>query len=235
MSMAHAVFAALALLVTGAAVVWVLSPLRQVSRRLTQVAAATLPLLAVGGYLALGAPKALDLQAQAPAHPQAPADLDQMVQRLNARLQARPDDLEGWFMLARSHQVLEQWEPAAAAYRRALALAPDDAQLLADLADVLAVRANGELEGEPKALLERALANDPAHPKTLLLLAAAEFRQGRFGQAQARWELLARTAPDSQAGAVARESLTRVQLARGVRPAEVEAPPAAMARPPAPR
>lgn len=204
-------FAALALVLTTGALAWVLGPLRDTRRAAAHVAAAVLPLAAVALYFTLGSPRALDVQAQAPAHAQAAADLDAMVQRLKTRLQAQPADVEGWFMLARSHQVLEQWDQAAAAYRQAVALAPEDPDLLTDLADALGVLANGELAGEPTALLQRAVQASPAHPKAQLLLAAAEFRQGRLPEAQARWELVARTAPaESSAARVARESLQRL-------------------------
>jgi cytochrome c-type biogenesis protein CcmH len=210
----HAAFIATSLAVAAAALWWVLRPLRAARRGLAGTAAVALPVCAVAAYLWLGTPQALELAAQEPPHQQGPADLRGMVDRLQARLQAQPGDVEGWFMLARSHQVLEQWEPAAHAYRRALALAPEDADLLADLADVLGVIAQGELEGEPRALLQRALAADAGHAKSLLLLAAADLRQGRISQAKGHWEALLRVAPgDSQAAAIARESLERLEQA----------------------
>lgn len=206
----QAAFAALALVLTTGALAWVLGPLRDARRGAAHVVAAALPLAAVALYFALGSPKVLDVQARPAAHPQ-PVDLQAMVQRLDARLQAQPADLEGWIMLARSRQVLGQWEQSAAAYRRALALAPGDPDLLADLADVLGVLAGGDLGGEPTALLQQAVQAAPVHPKAQLLLAAAEFRQGQPELARQRWELVARTAPpDSPAARVARDSLEQM-------------------------
>ena len=206
------IFAGLGLLMALAGLMWVLGPLRSSRQWAAGTMAAAVPLLATAMYMALGTPKALEVSAQALPHRQGAEDLQSMVQRLQQRLDKEPGDVEGWFMLARSHQVLDQWAPAAAAYRPPLALARDDPDLLADLADVLAAVAQGELEGEPRGLLDRALAADPAHPKTLLLLAAADFRQGQFAQAKARWErLLQAVPPDSQAAAIATESLTRVR------------------------
>ena len=147
--------------------------------------------------------------------------LDQrtLAERVEARLQAQPDDLESWFLLARSQQVLERWEAAAAAYRRALALAPASADLLADLADTLGVVAGSNLEGEPRLLLERALQAEPAHPKTLLLLAAADFQVGRFGSAQTHWQTLLANAPaDSQAAGTARAGLAKLREVADLQP-----------------
>lgn len=215
MSGAQVLMLALAGAVTFAAVLWVLGPLRRLRLRSGAVVAAGLPVAAVGLYFALGTPRAIEVASEAP-HPQAPADLQAMTQRLQARLQAQPQDLQGWFMLARSHQVLQQWDSAAAAYRRALALAPDDPGLLADLADVLAVMSDGELEGEPRALLDRGLRHDPLHAKTRLLLAAADFRQGRLAQAAAHWEVLLRARPeDTEATAIAKAGLARIEQLSG--------------------
>lgn len=49
-----------------------------------------------------------------------------MVGRLASRLEANPDDLEGWRRLARAYEVLERPEEAARAYREILRLAPND-------------------------------------------------------------------------------------------------------------
>jgi cytochrome c-type biogenesis protein CcmH len=70
------------------------------------------------------APSAADikaLQAMSPAERQ--AMIRGMVERLAARLEANPDDEEGWQRLARAYAVLGETEKAAAAAARAAALA----------------------------------------------------------------------------------------------------------------
>lgn len=212
MSSAQAVMLGLAFIATVGALLWVLGPLRGISRSAGAAVAAGLPVAALGLYFALGTPKAIEIASSEPAHPQKEVDLQAMTQRLNERLQAQPNDLQGWFMLARSYQVLQQWESSASAYRKAISLAPNDPGLLADLADVLAVIAQGELEGEPRQLLEQGIKHDPTHAKTRLLLAAADFRQGRLPQAKAHWEVLLRAQPDdAQATAIATAGLERIR------------------------
>lgn len=207
----HWIFAAVALSATLTGLVWVLSPLGTARRLPGGMLAMGVPLFALALYFWLGAPKAIDAAALQPPHEQSPVDLQAMVARLDARLQRHPNDVEGWFMLARSYQVLEHWDKAASAYRRAIALEPGDADLLADLADVLAVMAQGNLEGEPRTLLQQAIAAEPTHAKTLLLLAAAELRQGRRDAARRHWKALLRSAPaDSEAANVARSSLASI-------------------------
>lgn len=179
------------------------------------LAALLLPLAAVLSYARLGAPQAIGRDT-APPHRLAEADMEGMVQRLSTRLLAQPGDLPGWFTLARSLEVLERWDEAAAAWRQALRLAPEDADLLADAADAVATVQRGSLEGEPAALVERALRADPKHPKALALAATAAQRAGRRDEAVALWErLLAQLPADAEAAQRVRESL---EQARGPRP-----------------
>lgn len=179
------------------------------------LAALLLPLAAVLSYARLGAPQAIGRDV-APPHRLAEADMEGMVQGLSTRLLAQPGDLPGWFTLARSLEVLERWDEAAAAWRQALQLAPEDADLLADAADAVATVQRGSLEGEPAALVERALRADPKHPKALALAATAAQRAGRRDEAVALWErLLAQLPADAEAAQRVRESL---EQARGPRP-----------------
>jgi cytochrome c-type biogenesis protein CcmH len=178
------------------------------------LAAALLPLAAVLSYARLGAPQAIGRDA-APPHRLAESDMEGMVRRLSARLQAQPEDLPGWFTLARSLEVLERWDEAAAAWRQALRLAPQDADLLADAADAIATVQQGSLEGEPAALVARALQADPKHPKALALAATAAQRAGRREEAIALWErLLALLPADAEAAQRVRESLRLAQALR---------------------
>lgn len=219
MSRAQIVFLALTLAVTLGGVVWVLAPVRHARARTSAAAALAVPIAAWAAYLQLGAPKALDVPAQAPPHAVQPQDMRSMVEGLERRLQAQPGDAPGWFMLARSRVALEQWPEAAAAYRRALALMPDDAGVMADLADVLGVIANGELEGEPRALVVAALAIDKHHAKARALLASAEFRRGRLAEARGHWEaLLASAPPGSPAATLARQGIAKVDELGGAKP-----------------
>ena len=84
-----------------------------------------------------------------------------MTDKLAQRLKEKPDDVEGWSMLARSYSVLGRHAEALKAYEKASNLRKDDPTLLADYADSLAVNNNSNLEGEPMKLVDRALRLDP--------------------------------------------------------------------------
>ena len=118
------------------------------------------------GYAWLGNPQALDpavrmaaAPAEAASAPAAitPAQIESMVQLLETRVTERPDDADGWAMLGRARALLERHTQAAPAFKRAMELRPDDANLVADYADALAMASGRSLDGEPARLVERAL------------------------------------------------------------------------------
>ena len=83
--------------------------------------------------------------------------------------------------------MLNHGTVAVADYRKVAALRPSDANVLADLADMLAATGNGSLEGEPIALVERALSIDPNHVKALALKGSYAMTQRDFRTALGAW------------------------------------------------
>ena len=156
-----------------------------------------LPLAASAGYLILGNPQAfMPQQAQASVTPQ---QIDDMLNKLVAKLKKYPDDPQGWMMLARSYKVLGRYPEAVEAYSHGGALLDSDAALLADYAEALA-RANGDqLDGKPTELLKQALKIDPDSPQALFLAGAAAKDRMDFAATAAYWSrLLAQLDPDSE-------------------------------------
>ncbi len=193
------------------------------------------PALAIGLYLMLGTPQTLDtdsLAAGSTPHGIEERQIEAMVGKLAARLQASPDDPQGWVMLARSYRALERFREASDAYAKAAALVPNDAHLLADYADALAMAQGQRLQGEPEKLIARALAIDPDHVKALALAGSAAFARQDYAGAVVHWERLVSVAPaESGLAQVARSSLDEAKkLAAGAR-APGAVPPTARAAP----
>lgn len=188
-----------------------------------------LPLGALGLYLQVGDPIAAATLATTPSdnHTAAGADAEAMVARLEERLRLRPDDLEGWMVLARSRDVMEQYDAATLAYRHALELAERQqapvglqARLHADLADALASARGGALDAPVLQMLQRALALDPAQPKALALAGTAAVRQGDLEGARAHWQrLLALLEPGSDMALRVQSDLDRLGGTMGVKDA----------------
>jgi cytochrome c-type biogenesis protein CcmH len=118
-----------------------------------------------------------------------------MVESLAQRLKQRPDDADGWLLLAHSYQALERFAEAADAYAHADALIPNNASLLADYADTLAMAQDRRLEGAPAALIQRALAIDPKHKKALALAATVALETRDLDTSIAYWRRLAAELP----------------------------------------
>jgi cytochrome c-type biogenesis protein CcmH len=118
-----------------------------------------------------------------------------MTEKLAARLKEKPEDVEGWSMLARSYSVLGRHAEALKAYAQASNLRKDDPTLLADYADSLAVNNNSNLEGEPMKLVERALKLDPKNLKALYLAGTFAFNKKDYATAVKVWEKLAQSGP----------------------------------------
>jgi cytochrome c-type biogenesis protein CcmH len=99
-------------------------------------------------------------------------------------------------MLARTYTALQQFDKALPAYEKVTRLVPDDANLLADYADILAMSQGRSLQGKPMELIQRALKIDPAHQKSLALAGTFEFDKGNYPAAIDYWGRLMRTVPD---------------------------------------
>lgn len=193
-------------------------------------------------YLTQGTPAALDPTAlTAPAEG---GDLDTLLARLGARLDESPDDPAGWALLARGQRSAGRIPEAAAAYSRAIALAPEDADLLVEGAETIALNhPDRSLAGEPLSLLARALVIAPEHQRGLWLTGIAYAQAGELEPAIATWSRLsALLAPGSEVAqavaeqiAEARQRMTgaaATEPATETTPAPAPPPPTAPTTPP---
>lgn len=156
-------------------------------RRTASVLAISLPLLAAGTYALLGNPTALTPgKAQAMGQQQ----IEEMVTSLAARLQANPENRQGWAMLGRSYSVMGRLAEAEDAFTKAGDAINQDPNLLLDFAEVLAQRADNRMAGRPLELAQRALALDPLNPSALMMLGVEAYQRSDFAGAVEHWEKL---------------------------------------------
>ena len=193
------------------------APVRSRGTLAAAVVAAAVPLLGFTVYVLVGSPAAIE-RGEAP-HPSA-AQVEAMVERLAARLRENPEDAEGWRLLGRSNAVLGRYAEAAEAYAKAAARAPRDAQLLADLADVLAMARGQTLQGEPEKLVLRALELEPNNLKALALAGTAAYERRDFAAAAALWErMLPHVAPGSEDARSIRDNIAEARSLAQQKPA----------------
>ena len=162
------------------------------------VLGSTLPIAALLLYLALGnhdafAPLAVQSKP-AGEHKVTRQDIEALAEKLAAKLKDDPANVDGWVMLARTYQALDRNEDSARAFDRAVALLPDNADLLADYADLLAT-IDGGFREKSVQLVEQALKADPRHWKALALAGTAAFNRKDYKTAVGYWERMKATVP----------------------------------------
>ena len=152
-----------------------------------------IPVIATAMYFWLGSAQQI---ADGGAQQQiAQKDVEKMVAGLAAKMEQDPTNLKGWAMLARSYKVMGRPKDAEKAYDRAGAYLDGDAQLLADYADVSASNADGNFEGKPQAIINRALKADPNNMMALWLAGTADYNRGDYKGAVQVWGRLAKLLP----------------------------------------
>lgn len=122
-----------------------------------------------------------------------------MVDSLAARLKENPDDIDGWRRLARSRLVLGEREAAFAAYEKAIALAPEDVDLLFDYARALHPPGS-DARSMPDAFIDvvlRARVLAPDHPEGLFFGGLIAERRGDKETARTLWSLLLERLPEN--------------------------------------
>jgi len=183
-----------------------------------------LPLAAVLLYAQFGDPAGLKPPVEQPGHQLTKAQIEQMVAVLAARLEKHPDDIKGWAMLARSYKAMGRFAEAEKAFVRIGDAINSDPVLLTEYADLLAVQANGNLNGKPEALVEEALKLDPENPKALWLAGTAAFNRGDYPVAGRYWErLLKLLPPDSEDAKTITAAIAETREKGGGQPAKDKA------------
>ena len=154
------------------------------------VVAAAVPLTAGVIYLLLGQPAVLAPATVEPPSAATPSagDIAAMVRGLEQKLRASPDDAEGWYLLGNSYMVMQQYDKAAAAFRKVRELIGDDPDVLLRQADALAMANAGVLAGEPERLVLIALEKNPEHPVGLWLAGVAAQKRGELRLALQYWQ-----------------------------------------------
>lgn len=171
----------------------------QGSRRLGWSMAAVLPAAAFGLYFWLGNPASLtaipEAQANGAGAVQGDHDIMKMIQKVEEKTQADPNNVEAWAMLAKTYAVVERWPEALKAFEKAYKLRPDVPAIMTGYAEALAVTNNHTLDGKPMELVLTALEKDPNDIKGLELAGISNFQKRNFAQAAYYFKQLGKLLP----------------------------------------
>ncbi|MBT8438680.1 MAG: c-type cytochrome biogenesis protein CcmI, partial [Gammaproteobacteria bacterium] len=146
------------------------------------------PMLVLLLYLELGMHSAGDesfvasqkiSQQQSTAQP----SVEEMTRKLEAKLEKEGGTVQEWTMLGRAHKYSGNNELAAKAFAVALEKDTENAQLMLERAEVLALNNNRVFTAEARELVLKASALEPDNANTLWFAGVAEYQAGNFEKA----------------------------------------------------
>ena len=174
--------------------------LRENSRNFGVVAAAVVFVVAssAGLYAKLGSPGLENPRMTHAGGDGGPAaDMLEVVEGLAQRLEANPDDVNGWRMLGRSYMSLNNYRKAVSAFERVVEL--EDAQAAQGLVElgeaVLAAEGGETMPQRAMSLFENAMAVEPNNQAALFWGGLGAVNRGDTELAAERWERLLGTNP----------------------------------------
>ena len=172
------------------------SPPRRFSAASLALIAAGLIALAAVGIAIFRPGDAADAPptANAAAAAQAPS-LEDSIAQLQERLRQDPDNHADWHLLGLAYRDSRRFAEAEQAFRRAMELAPQNADYTAYLAETLLLMSNGNPPPEAERLLRRTLELQPDNPQARYYLATLKDLRGNHREAVDELIALLREAP----------------------------------------
>ncbi len=148
-------------------------------------------------YYELGTPSAIDM-ATAPTRDDPHqstgqkniASVEDMVARLEQKLQGQPGNAEGWFTLGRTYMVMRKYNKAVTALHKAFELNASDPDVLVSYADALAMQKGTGITGKSFTLVRQALELDPNNKIALWLTAMGYEAKNDYKTALLHWQKL---------------------------------------------
>lgn len=169
-------------------------PLRPLPVKAMTAVAAGVLLLCVGGYLLSPKWQAVRQEQQRLADPlhvftdeQTP---EKQLLALQAKIRANPQDSEQWAMLGEYYLWRNAYHNALLAYRQALRLKGESAEIYSALATVLYYQSGQHMTPATREMIDKALALDATEVTALMLLASDAFMQANYVQAISLWQQL---------------------------------------------
>ena len=207
------------------------------------IAILALPFAAWTLYWDLGSPSLADQpfasrkaeDTRAAQNPNPHVDMAEAVKKLTAHLEAHPDDLEGWLLLARSDLDLSRYADAVDAYRHAADLSGQKPEIVGDWGEAQVLAAGGTVTAEAKKAFETALADKESAPRSRYYLALAKLQAGDTKGALQDWvDLEADSPSDADWLPLLRQRIADAAKSAGIDPATLKTSSGAPRRPPPP-
>lgn len=172
--------------------------------------------IGIGVYLMLGSPGLALRTLNGPQD----NDLRGLIAQLSVRVRQSPGDPRGWILLGRGYLTLNDGSDAAAAFKRALGVAPADERgaILSAYGEALTQASAGAVPPEAEAAFEDVLKADPKDRAARYYLGLAYASRRDNAKAIAIWESLLADSPGNapwRAGLVDRLAMLKSQTGAG--------------------
>lgn len=190
----------------AAALLWILLPLLRTrapdagasvkERRISALAIALfVPALAASLYLTLSKWDWKETGAAVAREQQ----MDELLDKLKAKLAENPNDVNGWLLLGRSYGAMGKYALAVDAFQNAYDKSRgENVEAMVGLGEALAMTDEASLGGRAGKLFEAALERAPNHPKALWYGSIAALQAGDLRKGRDRLQLLLAQNPPTE-------------------------------------
>lgn len=173
-----------------------------------------IPAAALGLYSHLGRADDLAVALSLPSGDGSEMTLEEAIAGLERELEANPENLEGWYLLANTRMNLGQFPAGAEALQKVLELLPREApqypRVMGQLAQALYFAHEGQMTDEVRDQIQATLAMDPDEVSALGLLGIDAFERQDFKAAIEHWNR-ALAGADGQAAESLRSGIERAR------------------------
>ncbi len=150
-----------------------------------------IPFMSYGLYLHLGSPEKQDLpfakRKIISSVDTANVEMNNLVKKLRERLDQNPNQLKGWTLLGKSLVNLNRFSDASKAFKRALRLAPNRAEIAVSVAETGLMAKDGKFSQEVRYFLKMAQKLNQREHKALYYLGLDAFLRQKYSVAIQYW------------------------------------------------
>ena len=113
---------------------------------------------------------------------------DLLVEKLQVRLEDKPDNTSNWYLLASTSMDMGRYDEAVMAYRKVLEKSPNAPRIMAELAQALFSRSGNTVTPEVRDYTQRALKIAPMMPTALGIAGVDAYQSGDYSKAITYWQ-----------------------------------------------
>jgi cytochrome c-type biogenesis protein CcmH len=164
------------------------------------------PTVSFGLYAYLGRADDVAARMTMDVWQQTPMDelsVDEAIAQLEDELSRRPENAEGWYLLATTRMNMNQFPEAVSAFQESLKYLPEDTpeypMVMGQLAQAMFFAAEGQMTEAVLQQVDATLAIDPEELTALGLVGIAAFEIGEYQTAITYWERALRSAEGQSA------------------------------------